>query len=74
MAVTVRNTITNDRVQLDTVAGKSVQEAIRESGFVHGDFSVRDKDGNVVDAQPLADYEGKILNVGLPGRTIVGGR
>ena len=49
MQVTVRNTITNDRVQLDAIPGKTVQNTVKESGFVHGEFSVRDKDGNVVD-------------------------
>ena len=73
MSVTVRNTITNDRIQMDTRPDLSVQQAVRDSGFVHGDFSVRDKDGNVVDTQPVTDFDGKILNVGLPGRTIVGG-
>src|SRR5262245_56174418 len=55
MGVTVRNTITNDRVEVVAAPGRSVQDAVRESGFVHGDFSVRDKDGNVVDSQPISE-------------------
>ena len=38
-----------------------MQDAVRDSGFVHGDFSVRDKDGTV-DQRPVADFDGKISN------------
>jgi hypothetical protein len=69
----MRNTITNDRLLLEALPGRTVQEAVKESGFVHGDFSVRDKDGNVVDEEWIDDFEDTILNVGLPGRTVVGG-
>ena len=73
MPVTVRNTLNNERHELPTDTNQTVKEAIENSGFVLGDFSARDKNGNVVDSQPISQFEGQIVNVGLPGSTIEGG-
>lgn len=73
--VVLRNTITNDRMSLDTsnLAGQSVGDVVSESGFVAGDFSVRDKQGRVIDDDPIENFEGAVVNVGLPGASVVGG-
>lgn len=73
MPVTIRNAITNERMEVTAETGKTVKDAVEKSGFVAGDFSVRDKDGNVIDDRHITDFDGKVVNVGLPGRTVVGG-
>jgi hypothetical protein len=73
MQLTARNTINGERMQIDTDASKSIAEAVRDSGWVTGQFSVRDKNGNVIDDRPASEFEGTVVNVGLPGRTVVGG-
>ena len=75
MAVTVRNTITNERTEITSEQGKSVKEAVQDSGLVlSGNFSVRDKTGNVIDDSRISDFDGQVVNVGLAGRTVGGGR
>ncbi len=66
--VTVRNTLNGERVEIPVVPGRTVRDAVAESGFVAGDdFSVRDKLGGVVDHEDISGYAGKVVNVGLPG-------
>jgi len=74
MAVTIRNTITNERMEIPAEQGKNVKDAVQNSGFVAGDFSVRDKQGNVIDDSRISEFDGQVVNVGLPGRTVVGGK
>jgi hypothetical protein len=73
MQLTARNTINGERMQIDTDGSKTVAAAVRDSGWVTGEFSVRDKNGNVIDDRPSSEYQGMVVNVGLPGRTVVGG-
>ena len=71
--VAVRNSINNERFDVQYTPGKSVKDTVREAGVVSGDFSIRDKVGNVIDDQPINNYVGQVLNLGMPGATIVGG-
>jgi hypothetical protein len=72
--VRVRNTLSNESIDIPIVDGKTVRQVVAESGFVAGDeFSVRDKRGNIVDDQSVSAFAGQVVNLGLPGRTVVGG-
>jgi hypothetical protein len=74
MAVIVRNALNNDRIDLPPVAGKSVKQAVRDSGFVIDDqFSVRDKNGHVIDQQLITEFDNLVVTVGMPGDGIRGG-
>jgi hypothetical protein len=74
MPITLRNVISNERTEIAARDGRTVKQAVQEAGFVFGDFSVRDKRGEVVDGRPIRDFEGEVLSVGLPGDTVEGGR
>jgi hypothetical protein len=71
--VTLRNAITNDRHQINPQPGKTVKQAVEESGFVQGTFSVRDKNGQIIDNEMIDNFSDAVLNVGLPGESVVGG-
>jgi len=73
--VHIRNTLTDSRREIEACPGQTVQEAVTASGFIASGhlFSVRDKDGQVVDDRPVTDFAGTTLSVGLPGEDIVGG-
>jgi hypothetical protein len=73
--VTFRNAITDARQPTEVTPGQTVRQAVESSGFIASGsaFSVRDKDGQVVDDQPASNYEGSVLSVGLPGDRVVGG-
>jgi hypothetical protein len=72
--VTFRNVITGDRQDLQVQPGQTVRQAVEAAGIIApgNQFSVRDKDGAVVDNDQASQHEGKVLNVGLAG-TIQGG-
>jgi hypothetical protein len=74
MKVTFRNVITGAERELDVDSGLSVKQAAESAGIIAqgNNFSVRDKDGRVVDAEPIASHEERVLSIGLPG-TIQGG-
>ncbi|MFF4021015.1 hypothetical protein [Streptomyces sp. NPDC001843] len=73
--VTLRNAISNARQAIDVQPGQTVRQAVDNSGFIAAgsDFSVRDKNGQVVDDRPVEDYANTVLSVGLPGDNVVGG-
>lgn len=69
MPVVFRNVITGDRQEVTVQSGQTVRQAVENTGIIApgNQFSVRDKDGEVVDGDPATQHEGKVLNVGLPG-------
>jgi hypothetical protein len=73
--VTFRNAITDQRQEVEVQPGQTVKQAVEASGFIASgnQFSVRDKDGHVVDDKPATDYANTLLSVGLPGDTVRGG-
>lgn len=73
--VTFRNAITDARHQVEVTAGQTVRQAVQSSGFIAAgnDFSVRDKDGTIVDDHPAAQHAGTVLTVGLAGDRVSGG-
>ena len=74
MAVfTVRNSVNGQRQDVGIQLGQTVREAVEGSGFVTGDFSVRDKSGRVIDSDQVSAFEGQVVNVGLRGN-VVGGQ
>ncbi len=74
MPVTFRNVITGDRTDIDVRPGQTVRQAVESAGIIApgNQFSVRDKDGSVVDSDQAAQHEGKVLQIGPPG-TVQGG-
>jgi hypothetical protein len=74
-SVTFRNAITDDRQVVEVSNSQTVRQAVEASGFVAAgsDFSVRDKNGQVVDGQPAGQHANTVLTVGLPGDAVVGG-
>jgi hypothetical protein len=74
-AVTFRNAITDDRQVVEVEQGQTVRQAVENSGIVAAgsSFSVRDKNGQVVDNQLAADHANTVLSVGLSGDRVVGG-
>jgi uncharacterized surface anchored protein len=75
MAVTFRNAITGDRRDVDVRTGQTVHQAVEDAGIVApgNAFSVRDKDGELVDNEQATSHEGKVLSVGLAGGNVRGG-
>jgi hypothetical protein len=73
--VTFRNAITDARQEVEVQPGQTVKQAVEASGFIAtgNQFSVRDKDGHVVDDKPATEYANTLLSVGLPGDTVRGG-
>lgn len=73
--VTFRNAITDARQEVEVSPGQSVRQAVENSGFIAAGsaFSVRDKNGRVVDDQPATEHANTVLSVGLPGDRVVGG-
>ncbi|WP_432969078.1 hypothetical protein [Dactylosporangium sp. CA-233914] len=73
--VTFRNALTDSTQTIEVVNGQSVRDAVTSSGFIAAgnDFSVRDRDGVVVDHEPAVYYSGLMLSVGLPGDGVAGG-
>jgi hypothetical protein len=74
-SVTLRNAISNARQEVDVAPGQSVRQAVEQSGFVAAgtNFSVRDKNGQVVDDHMAEEFVNTVLSVGLPGDGVVGG-
>src|SRR5262249_50297783 len=73
MTITLRNVITNERLDIEPTNGKTVRQAIRDSGFVLSDLGVTNKDGANVSERPIRDFEGEVLNIGLPNERVRGG-
>jgi hypothetical protein len=73
--IILRNAITDDRQQVLVESGTTVRETVESSGFVPPgiSYSVRDKNGFVVDNDIAISFAGATLSVGLPGDQIVGG-
>lgn len=73
--VTLRNAISNARQDVTIQPGQTVRQAVDDSGFIAAGsrFSVRDKNGQVVDDRPVEEYANTVLSVGLPGDGVVGG-
>jgi len=74
--VTFRNALTDMTSQpVEVQPGQTVRQAVEASGLIAAgnNFSVRDKDGRVVDDQQASQYSGQMLSVGLPGDRVVGG-
>jgi hypothetical protein len=74
-SVTFRNAITDARHPVDVSPGQTVRQAVLDSGFIAAgnEFSVRDKEGTIVDNQPADQFAGAVLTVGLAGDTVSGG-
>jgi hypothetical protein len=65
--VLIRNVFINERIELPTVAGKTIRRAVIESGFFEGEeFGLRDARGEIVDDQDVGAFAGRIVNLGLP--------
>jgi hypothetical protein len=75
-AVTIRNAITDARQVLEIQPDQTVRQAVERSGFIAAGnpFAVRDKLGNVVDNDKIADHRDTVLTVGLPDDQIEGGK
>ncbi|HUA27518.1 MAG TPA: hypothetical protein VMC03_01425 [Streptosporangiaceae bacterium] len=74
--VTIRNAITDARQVLEIQPDQTVRQAVEKSGFIAAGnpFAVRDKVGNVVDDEQVADHKDTVLTVGLPDDQIEGGK
>lgn len=64
--MTVRNTLTNEHFTIAGYSAKTIKQAIAKSGRVHGDFTVRDLNGQVLDSRPVETLEGALVTIGLP--------
>jgi uncharacterized surface anchored protein len=72
--VTLRNSLTGETHPVEVQTNRTVRQSVSNSGVIAGnEFSVRDKNGNVVDNDQLASHEGEVLNIGLPGDMVRGG-
>ena len=73
--ITLRNAITGERQDIEADPELTVHQVVERSGFIvpSSDFSVRDKDGQVVDQCPVADFANTLLTVGLPADSARGG-
>jgi hypothetical protein len=73
--VVFRNALTDARQVVEVQSGQTVKQAVENSGFMAAgsSFSVRDKNGQLVDDQQAAEHVGEVLSVGLPGDRVVGG-
>jgi hypothetical protein len=75
MPVTFRNIISGDRQEVTVQPGQTVHQAVESAGLIApgNQFSVRDKDGTIVDNEPVQQHEGKVLQIGPQGN-VQGGR
>jgi hypothetical protein len=73
--VNFRNALTDTHQSVEVQPGQTVQQAVETSGLIAAGnrFSVRDKDGQVVDGRPATEFAGLTLSVGLQGDDVVGG-
>lgn len=73
--VTLRNAISNARQTVEVQPGQTVRHVVEQSGFIAAgsNFSVRDKNGQVVDNHRAEEFVNTVLSVGLPGDGVVGG-
>jgi hypothetical protein len=73
--ITFRNAITDARQEVEVSTGQTVRQAVESSGFIApgSQFSVRDKNGQVVDTEAAVDHANTVLSVGLAGERVVGG-
>lgn len=73
--VTLRNAISNNRQDVEVQPGQTVREVVDNSGFIAAGsgYSVRDKNGQIVDNHPAEQFAGTVLSVGLAGNNVVGG-
>lgn len=71
----LRNVLSNDRQEVDVRPGQTVRDAVTDSGMIAAGnpFSVRDKNGQVVDDHPVEQFAGAVLSVGLTGDGVEGG-
>jgi hypothetical protein len=72
MLVTFRNVITGDRHPIDVQpgqVGQSVRQTVESAGIIApgNQFSVRDKNGTVVDNDPVSQHGGEVLQIGPLG-------
>jgi hypothetical protein len=73
--VNFRNALDDTNQSVEVQPGQTVQQAVEASGLIAAGnrFSVRDKDGQVVDDRNATDFGGRTLSVGLQGDDVVGG-
>lgn len=73
--ITFRNAITDARHPVEISEGQTVREAVIDSGFIAAgnEFSVRDKEGSIVDGDLASEHANEVLSVGLAGDTVSGG-
>jgi hypothetical protein len=69
MKVTFRNVITGAEREVEVQAGQTVKQAADGAGIIApgNSYSVRDKDGKVVDNEPVDGHQQRLLTVGLAG-------
>jgi len=75
MLVTFRNVITGDQRVIDVQPGQTVRQAVESADIIapSNQFSVRDKDGTVVDSDQATYHEGRVLQIGPLGNVQGGG-
>jgi hypothetical protein len=69
MKVTFRNVLTGAEREVDVQPGQTVKQAAEGAGIIApgNNFSVRDKDGKVVDSELVDNHQQRLLTIGLPG-------
>ncbi len=70
-----RNALTNDRAEVDVDQGTTVREAAVATGLVAmtDQFSVRDRNGELVDGDEVSRHQTEILSIGIVGDKVAGG-
>jgi hypothetical protein len=73
--VTFRNVITGDHISVEAGYGEIVRQAVEKSGLIPpgSQFSVRDKDGTVVDGEQATNFPDVLLQIGPLGNIKGGG-
>jgi|HubBroStandDraft_5_1064220.scaffolds.fasta_scaffold964311_2 hypothetical protein len=69
MKVTFRNVITGAEREVEVQAGQTVKQAADGAGIIApgNSYSVRDKDGKVVDNELVDTHQQRLLTIGLAG-------
>lgn len=75
VTITPRDAITGERQDVEADPDLTVHQVVERSGFIAPgyNFSVRDRNGQVVDQFPVADFANTLLTAGLPADSVRGG-
>lgn len=73
--VRFRNSLSNERREVDVPQGTTVREAAVATGMVGASdqFSVRDRAGELVDGDEVSRHTADILSIGIAGNKVSGG-